>query len=136
MPHLRHFSAGKIWSVSVVVEKLSVRSYSAVEQSFGYGMGKVYVQGKLSPTSSTDSKLALDLLQLILLEKTRMGAIAHVNLPLIGPQMPNDILRLEAVFNLPNLLTAQLRPHLDQTCIDNRIDRRWKMAALRPALRQ
>jgi hypothetical protein len=104
MPHLRHFSAGKIWSVSVVVEKWSVRSYSAVEQSFGYGMGKVYVQGKLSPTSSTDSKLALDLLQLILLEKTRMGAIAHVNLPLIGPQMPNDILRLEAVFNLPNLL--------------------------------
>jgi hypothetical protein len=47
-------------------------------------MGNLYLQGSRLPTSSTDSKLALDLLQLILLDKTRMRAIAHVNLPMIG----------------------------------------------------
>jgi hypothetical protein len=40
--------------------------------------------GKPLITSSTDSKLALDILQLTLLENTWTRAIARVNLPLIG----------------------------------------------------
>src|SRR5271154_4118337 len=65
-----------------------------------------------------------------------MRTIADINLPLVRSQMPYHILRPKAIPHRPNLLTPKLRPHLHQTSVNNRIDCRGQMAALRPALCQ
>jgi len=65
-----------------------------------------------------------------------MRTIADINLPLVRSQMPYHILRPKAIPHRPNLLTPKFRPHLHQTGVNNRIDCRGQMAALRPALCQ
>lgn len=65
-----------------------------------------------------------------------MRAITDVNLAMIRPQMPDDILCAETVADSANLLQAHLRPHLDQARIDDGIDGRRQMAALGPAFGQ
>ena len=65
-----------------------------------------------------------------------MRTIADINFPLVWSQMPYHILRPKAIPYCPNLLTPELRPHLHQTGVNDGIDCRGQMAALRPALCQ
>ena len=65
-----------------------------------------------------------------------MCTIADINLPLVRSQMPYHILRPKAIPYRPNLLTSQLRPHLHQTGVNDGVDCRGQMAALRPTLCQ
>lgn len=89
-----------------------------------------------SLTGRTNRQRALDGLQLLLVDEARMGTVADVNLAVVGPQMPDDVLGAEAVADGANLLQAHLRPHLDQAGVDDGVDGRGQMAALGPALGQ
>src|SRR5271168_668063 len=84
---------------------------------------------QVSLTSSTNCQRPLHGLQFFFVDKAWMRTIADINLPLVRSQMPYHILRPKAIPHSPNLLTPQLRPHLHQTGVNNRIDCRGQMAA-------
>ena len=65
-----------------------------------------------------------------------MRRVPDIDLPLIRPEMPYHILPAKAVPDSTNLLAPQHSAHLDQTGVDDRVDRWRQVAALGPALGQ